>query len=216
VKAWDDVFRSLPAFERAVGNKWEAISVQQLKSLEGEVFVAPLADEKTNDVVKAALHFLRNTGRNVIRGLRRDKTWLRFAPVSYGTTADLIQAVFASELPPLKLIVPIADKILDEIPRTAPLFTGPPLVDLVRLGNDSPPALRLKSRLVINTDHPAGNAIAKDALRENRGPTSLIAIAAHHAYEQLSEVAAAVKNASAESPEVLSPIRRRFIRLHLS
>ena len=214
IKAWDTVFRSIPAFERAVGNNWEALSLQQLTTLKGDVFVAPLVDEKSNDVVKAALHFLRNTSRNVIRGIRRDNTWLKFAPVSYGTTADLITAVFASELPPLVRIIQTADKILNEIPRTAPLFTGPPLVDLVRFGKDSPPVLRLKSRLVINTDHPKGNAIATDALRENHGPTSLIAIAARHAYEQLSEVAAAVKSAAME-PEVLSPIRRRFIRRHL-
>jgi hypothetical protein len=85
----------------------------------------------------------------------------------------------------------------------------------VRLGSDSPPALRLKCRLVINTDHPAGAAIARDALSENHGPTSLIAIAARHAYEQLTEVAAAVRNSAAE-PEILSPIRRRFIRRHVS
>jgi hypothetical protein len=216
VKAWDAVFRSLPAFELAAGNKWEAVSLEHLMSLGGEVFVAPLADEKTNDdVVVAALRFLRGTGRTVIRGIRRDRSWMRYATVAYGTTADLISAVFVNELPPLIPIGQRAEQVLAEIKRTAPLFTGPPPVDLVRLGSDSPPALRLKDRLVINTDHPAGAAIARDALRENGGPTSLIAIAARHAYEQLTQVAAAVREITAE-PEVLSPIRRRFIRSRLS
>jgi hypothetical protein len=215
VRAWDAVFRALPAFELAVGNKWEAVSVERLKVLKGEVFVAPLAEEKPNDVVRAALHFLRNTGRTVIRGIRKDNSWMRFAPSAYGTTADLISAVFAGELPALIPLAPRADRILAQIDRTAPLFTGPPPVDLVTLGSDSPPALRLKSRLVINIDHPAGAAIARDALLENRGPTSLIAITARHAYEQLTEVAAAVRQITGV-PEVLSPIRRRFIRGHLS
>jgi len=214
VTVWDAVFRAIPAFELAVGNKWEAVSLDRLKTLKGEVFLAPLADENSNDVVRAALHFLRNTGRPVIRGIRKDNSWMRFAPVAYGTTADLISAVFANELPPLVPITAKAEQILAAITRTAPLFTGPPPVDLVRLGSDSPPALRLKSRLVINTDNTKGAAIARDALRENRGPISLIAITARHAHEQLTEVAAAVREISVE-PEILSPVRRRFIRRHL-
>lgn len=215
VTAWDGVFRAIPAFELAVGNKWEAASLDRLKTLEGEVFLAPLADESSNDVVRAALHFLRNTGRPVIRGIRKDNSWMRFAPAAYGTTADLISPVFANELPPLAAITARAEQILAAITRTAPLFTGPPPVDLVKLGSDSPPALRLKSRLVINSDNPKGAAIAQDALRENRGPISLIAITARHAHEQLTEVAAAVREISGE-PEILSPVRRRFIRQHLS
>jgi hypothetical protein len=193
---------------------WEAISLDRLKTLGNEVFVAPLADEKSNDVVKAALHLLRNTGRPVIRGVRKDNSWMRFAPPAYGTTADLISAVFAGEIPPLVSVAATAEQILAAVSQTAPLFTGPPPVDLVRLGADSPPALRLKSRLVINADHPDGAAIARDALSENRGPTALIAITARHAYEQLTEVAAAVREITAE-PEILSPVRRRFIRSQL-
>lgn len=215
VTAWDAVFRTMPAFELAVGNKWEAVSLDRLKTLEGDVFLAPLPDEKPNDVVRAALHFLRNTGQPVVRGIRKDNSWMRFAPAAFGTTADLISKVFSNELPPLVPIAAHAEQILADITRTSPLFTGPPPVDLVSFGSDSPPALRLKSRLVINTDNPKGAAMARDVLRENSGPISLIAITARHAYEQLTEVAAAVREISAE-PEILSPVRRRFIRNHLS
>ncbi len=62
VNAWDAVFRAIPAFELAIGNKWEAISLDRVKTLGSEVFVAPLAEERTSDVVRAALHLLRNTG----------------------------------------------------------------------------------------------------------------------------------------------------------
>jgi hypothetical protein len=147
VHAWDAVFRSLPAFELAVGNKWEAVSLEHLTTLSGDVFVAPLADDKQSDIVVAAMRFLRNTGRAVIRGIRRDKSWMKFAPSSYGTTSDLISAVFASELPPLIPLGPKSEQILAEITRIAPLFTGPPPVDLVRLGIDSPPAIKLRDRL---------------------------------------------------------------------
>ena len=45
----------------------------------------------------------------------------------------------------------------------------------------------------------------------NAGPMSLVESAARHAYKQLAQVAAAVRETSAE-PEILGPIRRRFIR----
>ena len=214
-QAWDSVFRSLPAFERAVGNQWIPISFETLKGLQPEVFVAPLAEERTTDVVQAALRFLRNTGRAVIRGIRHDKSWMRHANRSFNTTADLISEVFATELPPLVPIVARADQILNDIDRIAPLFTGPPAVDLVKLGHDSPPVLRLRARLIINVDHEAGRALVQDALRVNAGPISLVESAARHTYEQLTQVAATVRGVSTE-PEILGPIRRRFIRSFLT
>lgn len=139
---------------------------------------------------------------------------MRYAPAAFTTTADLISTVFADELPPLLAVAAESEQILADISPIGRLFTGPPPVDLVRLGAESPPALRLKNRLIINTDHPSGAAIALDALSENRGATALIAIAANHAYEQLSEVAAAVREITSEA-EILSPMRRRFIRSSL-
>ena len=135
---------------------------------------------------------------------------MQYATVSYATTADLISNVFAAELPTLTPIAQRADQILNSIDRIALLFAGPPPIDLVSLGGESPPALRLKRRLVINVDNPAGAAIVRDALHENTGPTSLIAITAHHSYEHLGQVAAAVREITTE-PEILSPIRRRYI-----
>lgn len=213
--AWDAVFRALPAFERAIGNKWEPISLDDLISLGADVFVAPLAQEKTNDVVQAALRFLRSTGEPVIRGIRQDSTWMQFAGRSYGTTAELITAVFENELPRLKSIVGLAEQILTNIERIAPLYTGPPAVDLVRLGADSSPVLRLQDRLVINTDHSAGAEIVKEALSTNAGSLSLIGITARHAYDQLTQVAKVVRDGSGP-PEILGPIRRRFIQSLLS
>ena len=67
---------------------------------------------------------------------------------------------------------------------------------------------------MINIDNSAGKAIVEEALHENRGRRSLIAIAASHAYQQLTEIAAAVRDD--EKAEILSPVRRRFIRGHLS
>ena len=68
------MFRELPAFELADGgNQWEPTSLETLKGLQTKVFVAPLAEEKTNDVVRAAVRFLRNTNYAVIRGIRHDK-----------------------------------------------------------------------------------------------------------------------------------------------
>ena len=214
-KVWDSVFRTLPAFELAVGNQWKSISFDTIKEFETEVFVAPLADNKPNDVVQAALRFLRNTGHTVIRGIRHDRNWMRYAGKSFGTTADLITKVFAKELPTLVPIATKAEQILAEIDQVAPLFTGPPAVDLVKIGHDSQPVLRLHDRLVINVDHNAGKALVVDALRANTGPMSLVESAAKHTYKQLSQVAAAVRGISTE-PEILGPIRRRFIRSFLT
>ena len=211
MQAWDSVFRTLPAFELAVGNQWKPTSFDTIRELQTEVFVAPLADEQTNDVVQASLRFLRNTGRTVIRGIRRDHKWMRYAGSSFATTADLISEVFATELPTLVPIAARAEQILAGIDRLAPLFTGPPAVDLVQIGHDSPPVLRLHDRLIINVDNDAGRALIEDALRVNAGPMSLVESAARHTYEQLTQVAAAVRGISAE-PEILGPIRRQFIR----
>ena len=210
-QAWDSVFRSLPAFELAVGDQWKPTSLETLKGFQTKVFVAPLAEDQTNDVVRAAVRFLRNTNPAVIRGIRRDKSWMRHANRWFSTTADLISEVFAAELPPLVSIAEQAEQILAGVDSIAPLFTGPPRVDLVRLGHDSLPVLRLHDRLVINVDHEAGKALTVDALRVNVGPMSLVESAARHAYRQLTQVAAAVRDTSAE-PEILGPIRRRFIR----
>ena len=214
-QVWDSVFRRLPAFELAVGNTWEPTSFDTIKDFETEVFVAPLADDKSNDVVQAALRFLRNTGRTVIRGIRRDKSWMRHAGRSFGTTADLISSVFETELPTLVPIAARAQQILAEIDRIAPLFTGSPAVDLVKIGHDSSPVLRLHNRLVINVDHNAGKALVEGVLRVNAGPMSLVESAAKHTPEQLIQVATAVRDISAE-PEILGPIRRQFIRSFLT
>ena len=215
VRAWDSVFRSFPAFERAVGDKWTPASLETIKTLQPEVFVAPLADEKTNDIVHAALRFLRNTGRPVIRGIRRDKSWMHDAGSSFATTADLITQVFADDLPRLLPIASQADDILAGINPVATLFTGPPIVDLVNLGPDSPPVLRLQRRLIVNIDHDAGRALVEDALRMNAGPMGMIASAARHTYQQLTQVAAALREGTTDS-ETLGPIRRRYIRSLLS
>ena len=210
-RAWDAFFRSLPAFELAVGNMWKPISFDEIREYTTEVFVAPLPDEKTNDVTQAALRFLRNTGHVVIRGIRYDKTWMRYASRSFGTTADLISRVFASEFPDLVSIIQNAEQLLTKIEQVARLFTGPPTVDLVRLGSDSLPVLKLKDRLVINLDHDAGQALVEHALTENSGPIGLVAAAAHHTYDQLTQVAAVAKSIRAE-PEILGPIRRQYIK----
>jgi len=216
VSVWDAVFRNLPAFQLLTsGDKWEAISLERVKTLGSEIFVAPMHDQAANNITKSAVHLLRNTGKPVIRGVRKDRSWMQFAPATFGTTADLIFSVFASEVPKTIQVVTQADQILANVNRISPLFTGPPPVDLVRLGPDSPPALKLTKRLVINTDHPKGLAIAQNALNENRGAMSLIEITACHAHEQLGEVAAVVRGITGE-PEILSPVRRSFIRSKLS
>ena len=215
VKQWDAVFRSIPAFESAVGNQWQAISFDEIHKLNREIYLAPLPDDNINDVTKAALRLLRNTGRAVIRGIRYDKSWMRYASRTFRTTSELISNVFRDELPELLPISQKAEQILSEIEQVARLFSGPPTVDLVKIGSDSLPVLRLKDRLIINLDHKAGRMLVQDALNENAGPASLIGSAARHTYEQLTQVAAVAKSIETE-PEVLGPIRRQYIRKLIS
>ncbi len=214
-QAWDRIFREIPAFELAVGNKWQPLSLERLLTLGENVYVAPLPDENQTDVVTAALRLLRHTGRVVIRGLRRERSWLRHAGNYFGTTADLITTVFADELPQLIPLAPNADTVLAQVKPVATLFGGTPSVDLVSIGSDSPPVLRLQSRLILNIDHPKGRAIVDEALTENTGRWSLIAITARHSHEHISQVAAAVRDSSA-GQETLGLVKRRFVRGLLS
>lgn len=210
-KAWDDIFREIPAFELAIGNKWEPISLTKLLQLESPIYIAPHPDEKPNDIVKAALRLLRHTGKSVIRGLTPDRSWLRYAVNSFATTADLITKVFAHELPKRIPLAANAESILSGLASVTNLFTEAPSVDLVRYGIDSPPILRLQKRLILNIDHPAGKAIVEEVLTVNKGRWSLIEITARHSFEHISQVAAAVKGLPIEQ-EALGLVKRRFIR----
>lgn len=214
-EVWDAVFRALPAFERATPRGWEPASFEDLLALGDKIYVAPQKRQRTNEIVEAAVKFLRNTGQPMIRGIERDAGWMKPVPRPFATTADLIAGVFSTELPELVAVASKAEDILDRIENLAPLFTGPPRVDIVRLGPDSIPALRLRHRLLINADHPAGNAIASEVLDSNSGPLELIGITARHAYEQLTQVAAVVREAP-ERHEVLGPVRRQYVRSLLS
>jgi hypothetical protein len=216
-QAWDRIFREIPAFELAVGKKWEPLSLESLLTLGENIYVAPLPDEKQKnaDVVNAALRLLRHTDRVVIRGLRRDRTWLRHVGNYFATTADLISKVFANELPQLIPLARNAESVLAQVNPMATLFSGTPSVDLVKLGSDSPPILRLQSRLIINIDNSKGREIVEEAISENKGRWSLIAITARRSYEHISQVAAAIKDSSSDQ-EILGLVKRRFIRGLLS
>ena len=213
-EAWDRVFSRIPAFERGTDREWEPVSLEDIEQMGDQVYVAPMSDDKVNDAVTAAVRLLRNTGRPVVRGLRTENNWMRHASRTYGTTADLIANVFAERVPRLVRVSTVAENLLDAIGKVAPLFTGPPVVDVVRLGGGTVPIFRLGNRLLVNVDHEAGSAILEDTLRENRGTPSLLASVARNAASQLSQAAGALSRSTA-TPEVLSPIRRRFIKSRL-
>lgn len=209
--AWDNLFRSSPAFEIAQGDRWAPCSFDELLALRPPIYLAPHAQEKTNDSIKAAIRLLRNSKKSVVRGIRRDNSWMKYAGSSFGSTAELISNAFREELPEFIGVAANADNILTKVERVAPLFTGPPAIDLVHLGPETPSALRLKRRLVINIDSSAGREIVTRILESNAGAEALIGIVARHAYEQLTQVAAVV-NEIETGPEILSPVRRRYIR----
>jgi Histidine kinase-, DNA gyrase B-, and HSP90-like ATPase len=210
-KSWDKIFRKIPAFELAVGNKWDPISLEELIGLGKEVYVAPHPEENSSDVIKAAIRLLRHTDRKVIRGLRPDRGWLKDAKSYFSTTADLITSVFASELPKLIPVHSNAEAIVSTVGAVSTLFSGTPPVELVRLGAEAPPILPLSSKLIINLDHPRGKAIVDEAMSQNTGRWSLIAITARHSFEHLQQVASAVRKSPPE-PEPLGLVKRRMIR----
>jgi hypothetical protein len=213
--AWDQIFRRLPAFEQAVGNKWEPISLEQLLVFAGDVYVAPHPEEKPSDIVNAAIRLLRNSDRFVIRGLRRDRGWLKDAGNYFATTADLITSVFANELPNLIVISSQAESILSQVGAVCTLYGGTSPVDLVRLGSDAAPVVRLGSRLILNIDSPTAKEIVEEVVRENSGQWSLITITARHSYEHLTQVAAVIREFPNTNTK-LGLVKRRFIRGLLS
>ncbi|MCY4168321.1 MAG: hypothetical protein OXE82_08585, partial [Rhodobacter sp.] len=68
---------------------------------------------------------------------------------------------------------------------------------------------------LVNIDHKAGISVLEDTLRENRGHPSLIACVARHAPDQLQDTAEMLLE-SPEKLEILSPLRRRFVRSKIS
>jgi len=212
---WDAVFSRLPAFETRAHDDWKPVSLGDIEQMGHEVYVAPMADEEIPNTVEAAVRLLYSMGKPVVRGLRREDHWLQNVSMPYGTTADLIIHVFADRIPKLVTVSNVAEELLGEIAKVAPLFTGPPSVDLVRLGSDTAPILRFQGGLLVNIDHKAGISVLEDTLRENRGHPSLIACVARHAPDQLQDTAKILFD-SPEELEILSPLRRRFVRSKIS
>ena len=213
-KSWDSVFSRIPAFEKKTEKDWQAVSLNDIEQMGDRVYVAPMADEEIRDTVEAAVRLLYGKGEPVVRGLRREDHWMQNVSVAYGTTADLIIHVFSDRIPTLVPVWNSAENLLNEIATVAPLFTGPPKVDLVRLGGETAPILRLQDRLLVNVDHAAGLAVLEETLQENRGSPSLISCVAKYAPDQLGEAAEELSRSHGE-PEVLSPLRRQFIRDHV-
>ena len=212
IEAWDAFFRGLPAFDLAdTKDGWNPVSFEAILARGDRVFVAPLRGQSQSELVRAAVRFLRNTGRTVIRGIKWDRSWMRYANRAYGTTAQLIAHVFSSELPELVDVASEAETVLSEVQAIATLFHGPPSVELARLGAGSQPAVGLNKRLIINVDNEDGRALVEHALKVNEGAMSLVGGAARHAYQQLTQVAAVVNRMSGE-PEILGPVRRRYVR----
>ena len=210
-KTWDSVFSRLPAFETKTEKDWQAVSLNDIERMGERVYVAPMADEEIRDTVEAAVRLLYGKGEPVVRGLRREDHWMQNVSVAYGTTADLIIHVFSDRIPTLVPVSDAAEQLLSEIATVGPLFTGPPRVDLVRLGKETAPMLCLQGGLLVNIEHEAGLAVLEETLLENRGSPSLISCVAKHSPDQLSEAGEVLAKSPAE-PEVLSPLRRQFIR----
>lgn len=208
---WDSVFSLMPAFERRTENGWKTVSLSDIEQMGNEVYVASMDDEEIHDTVGAAVRLLYGMGKPIVRGLRKEDHWMQNVSVAYGTTADLIIHVFSDRIPMLVPVSNVAERLLNQIAKVAPLFSGPIQVDLVQLGSGTAPILRLQDRLLVNVDHQAGIAILEDTLRDNRGSRSLISCVAKHAPDKLKEAAEKLSE-SLEEPEILSPLRRRYIR----
>ena len=211
-EAWDRQFRKIPAFMLAKpGTDWRPMSLDGIIQHGRKVYVAPLEHEKPNDVVMAAVNYLRNTGETVIRGVRTDQSLLRHTSRYFGTTADLILKVFEADFPDQVIVAQHANDIVTSIQPVAVLFTGPPTAHLVRLGDGAQPIVRVLDTLIINIDNQLGRAIALDALDADRGPISLVESTAKHAHRQLAHVATLARSIEGE-PELIGPVRRRYIR----
>lgn len=213
VEAWDRQFRKVPAFMMAKpGLDWKPVSLETIRHGSQEVFVAPLEDEQQDDVVSAAVNYLRNTGETVIRGIRTDQSWLPHAGRHFATTADLILHVFAAEFPKRVVVAQHANDLVNSIRPVAVLFTGPPTARLIRLGNGAQPILRVMDKLLINIDHDLGKAIVLDTIQANRGPVSLVESTAKFARRQLLHVAQVATENPVGEPEMIGPVRQRYIR----
>ncbi|MCY4304737.1 MAG: ATP-binding protein [Aestuariivita sp.] len=209
--AWDSVFKTLPAFEALSGDDWVPISFSAIEYMGDEIYVAPIGGDDCPDTVYAAIRLLYGMSKPIVRGFRREDHWLQNAEfIDLGSTADLIFEVFKDIIPEFVNIPDIAEEILKKIAKEHQLLTGPPAVNLVQIGNDTAPVLRLQDRLLVNIDHEAGASILEETLEENRGHISLITYIAKHAPNQIQDALQILLNFPKEI-EYISPIRRRFI-----
>jgi hypothetical protein len=213
---WDAVFRRIPAFELAEGSKWIAATVDDLVKINGTIFVAPHPNEGQNDLIKSATRLLRETGRPVMRGLAREPGWLREAGAYFATTADLVTSQFKDELPKLQMIAPNAEAILDDLRVSYVLYTGEHPVELVALGEEAPPVLRVGQRLLVNTDVQLGRLFVLRCVELNRGRRGLIEIAADIMPQQLTSVVAVVKAEATDDDETFGLVKRRYVRSLIS
>lgn len=209
---WDAVFRRLPAFEFFAAGRWAPASVEDLITIPGPVWIAPQVQEvRSNDLIKSAERLLRETAQPVVRGLTRDKEWLKGAGNYFATTADLIARVFEGELPELKPISTSAEDILHELQAIHTIYGGPEPVVIVALGNEGPPVLRVGSRLLINYQIPAGVSIITFVLDANRGRGAVIEATAAFSPQYLAQ-AAKVAMARGGPMEILGLVKRRHLR----
>ena len=210
--SWDRDFRNRKAFRLLrPAQKDEDVSVQDLANLgAGELYVAPLKLQATDQITQQAVRVLRNSGRPVVQGISREANFLAGASLVGASTGDLLVNHFRNELPPLVPVEQIAADVVRQETAVS-VFQDPPNVKLVRLGSNATAVVPVGEEIWINLDCQAGHEILEEICRRNEGHLGLWAACMKHAGQYAQQIA----NVLATSPSTvnrLGPVKRAFLR----
>ena len=209
-RAWDEEFRNRKAF-LLLEVDWEReVSVSDLELIrDGPIYVAPTNLGQQSDLVKQAVRILRTRGLPVVQGILRDAGYLHEASVLGPSTDPLLQH-FRGALPELKRVESIAEQLVGA-DGVAELFDATPKVQLVPLGGQGGPLVRVGNEIWINIESSAGKAIISEVCDRNEGYFGLLAACVRHAPSVFAELANPLRDAI-NVPLKLGLVRRQFLR----
>lgn len=211
VDEWDTIFRSKKLFRLLRTEGEQDVSLDEIASLPGPIYLTPDNLGETQDVVRAAVRVLRGRGNSVVQGIRRDSQYMTLASFVGQSTAQLLVGHFASELPEVVQVERVAEQVVKEAVRVHELFSTDPKVALVRLGEDGAPIVQAAGELWVNVDTEAGRAIVREVCRENRGRQSLLVSCHLHAEQHVNALGQFVRQGET-SNDRLGLLQREYLR----
>lgn len=211
-RLWDIEFKQRKAFKLLGRDQSETdVSVADLQGLEVErIYLAPPLLNKTTELVRQAVRTLRARNLPVVQGIRRDDSFLQGATMAGGSTGDLLINHFRNELPELISVEAVAEGLIRQ-DAIVEVFDRPPIVKLVRLGEEAAPIVPVTNEIWINIEASSGKLIVEEICTRNEGHTGLWVACMRYAPNQANQIAAILQE-GIDVPARIGPVRRQYLR----